>query len=120
MKSFSTEYCCTTNHYDDEFLPLLHRTSNLEELTSNIRIDRRTGFIDGLQVKNDILAHLPRLSKFMFHIHTKAPSEYLSPYLSSEEDIQRSFAGVANQLVACVLTPYFYAATCHVVSVPPH
>ena len=79
-----------------EFLPLLRRMSNLEELTLNL-------WIDGPQIKHDLLVHLPRLSKFTFHIHNEVQRQRLPPHPLSEEDIQRSFADVTKQPVRCIL-----------------
>ena len=118
MKSFSVECSCSTKKYETEFLTLLRRMSNLEELTLNIWINRRTSFIVGPQIKNDLLVHLPRLSKLMFHIQNEVVKEHLPLHSLSEEDIQRSFAGVTNQPVACILTRYSSTATCRVFSLP--
>ena len=78
MKSFSVECSCTTKKYETEFLPLLRRMSNLEELTLNIWIRGLTSFIDGPQIKNDILVRLPRLSKF-FILTTRLKRTPASP-----------------------------------------
>ena len=118
MKCFSVDCSCTTKKYETEFLPLLRRMPNLEELTLNIWIDRGTSFIDGHQIKNDILVQLPRLSKFMFHIHNEVEKQHLPLHPLSEEDIQPSFAGVTNQPVACIITHNSYAAKCRVFSLP--
>ena len=118
MKSFSVQCSCTTNRYHAEFLPLLRRMSNLEELTLNIRIDGRTSFIDGPQIQNDILVHLPRLSTFMFDIHNNVQRQHWPVQPLSAEDIERSFAGVTNQLVACILRHNSDAVQCRVCSLP--
>jgi hypothetical protein len=45
--------------------------SNLEELTLDIGDKDRTRFVDGTQIDNDILVHMPRLCKFTFNISTE-------------------------------------------------
>ena len=92
-----------------ELLPLLRRMSNLEELTLNL-------WIDDPQTKHDLLVHLPRLSKFTFHIHNDVQRQHLPPYPLSEEDIQRSFAGITKQPVPCILAHCSDTATCRTFS----
>jgi hypothetical protein len=67
---------------------------NLEELTlslSVIRID--SNYIDGIQIHNDILRYMPRLTKFIFSIETAIVKNKNDLVLLSNEDIQRSFIG---------------------------
>ncbi len=61
--------------YEQLIVPLLHRMSNLEELILNLSIRRRrrthyNSFIDGNNLKNDIISHMPKLNKFVFSIHS--------------------------------------------------
>ncbi|CAF4128592.1 unnamed protein product, partial [Rotaria sordida] len=46
LKCFSLTCRCYTNEYDSQVLPLLHRMSNLEELTLDIVNHDRTTFVD--------------------------------------------------------------------------
>ena len=126
MKCFSVDCSCTTKKYETEFLPLLRRMSNLEELTLNISINRRTSFIDGPQIKNDLLVRLPRLSKFIFHVQNEVEKQHLPPGPLSEKEIQQSFADVTNQpsglhnntlFLCCKMSCFFI--TIHIQRVPP-
>ena len=118
MKCFSVEFACTAKKYDTEFLPLLHRMLNLEELTLNIYIGDGTRFIDGPKIKNDILVHLPQLSKFIFHIRSFSQGQHLFHHPLSEDAIQRTFLDITSQSVVCMLIRYSYAVKYHVFSLP--
>jgi hypothetical protein len=83
--------------YEQLIVPLLHRMSNLEELILNLSIDRSThkSFIDGNNLKNDIISHMSKLNKFVFSIHSNL---YLNDLdlLSTNDDIQRTFKGLED------------------------
>ncbi|CAF2031510.1 unnamed protein product, partial [Rotaria magnacalcarata] len=96
MKCFSLTCCCETNEYDTRVLPLLRRMIKLEELTLDITNDERTSFIDGTQINDEILVHMPCLRKFIFHIRTKVELRHLTHY-ASNEDIQRTFTNIGYQ-----------------------
>jgi hypothetical protein len=91
--------------------------SNLEELTLNIINEDRTTFVDGIQINNEILAHMPRLYKFTFYISTETKLDHLVHYLSSD-DIQRTFTNIGHQQVGCILNYFISSALCHVFSLP--
>ena len=92
--------------------------ANLEELTLNIINEDRTTFVDGTQINNRILAHMPLLHKFTFHIRTtKTELHHLVNYLSSD-DIQRTFTNIGYQHVSCILYYITGSAICHVFSLP--
>jgi hypothetical protein len=61
----------------------------------------RTILIDGTQINNEILLHMPRLQKFTFHISTKTELNHLVHYLSGD-DIQRTFTNIGYQHVCCI------------------
>jgi hypothetical protein len=65
--------------------------SNLEELTLFLMIKRYDStYIDGTQLYNQILIHMPRLNKFTFSINTLVCNRYVNITLPSNNDIQRS------------------------------
>ncbi|CAF4472397.1 unnamed protein product, partial [Rotaria sp. Silwood2] len=117
LKCFSLKYVCVTEQYDSKILPLLRRMSNLEELTLYITIQNRIKFIDGIQINNQILIHMPRLYKFIFYISSDIQLHHLVPYLSSD-DIQQTFTNIGYQQVACILSCYCNRVRCHVFSLP--
>lgn len=92
LKQFSLSSFKCTFFYDEMILPLLRRMINLEELTLYLSIIRfHLKYVDGIQLHDDILRHMPRLNKFVFNIDTavvKYASEFILP---SHEDIQRGF-----------------------------
>jgi hypothetical protein len=62
--------------------------SNLEELALYLKLNlRHKAFIDGNNLKMDIISHMPRLNKFIFNIRSII---YLKNqiYLPSNADIQ--------------------------------
>ncbi|CAF4029189.1 unnamed protein product [Rotaria sordida] len=117
LNCFSLTCFCLTNEYDTLVLPLLRRMSNLEELTLNITNEERNTFMDGTQLNNEIIVHMPRLSKFTFHICTKIELHHLVNYLSSD-DIQRTFTNTRYQQMGCILSYTAGRAICHVFSLP--
>ncbi|CAF1582141.1 unnamed protein product, partial [Adineta steineri] len=117
MKCFSLTCQCMTNQYDTRVLPLLHRMIKLQELTLNVTNEERTTLIDGTQINNNILVHMPCLRKFTFHINTKVKLHYITPYLSNE-DIQRTFTNIGYQQVCCILNYIADDVMCHIFSLP--
>ncbi len=63
---------CLSEEYDTQIVPLFRRMSNLEELTLYIIIVNRTVFINGGDIYNEILVHMPRLHLFNFFISSRA------------------------------------------------
>ncbi|CAF3387836.1 unnamed protein product [Rotaria sp. Silwood2] len=117
LKCFSLTCRCFTDEYDTQILPLLRRMSNLEELALSIINENRTTFVDGTQINNEILVHMPRLYKFDFNINTRTALHHLVHYLSSD-DIQQSFINIGYQHVGCILYYITGSAVCHVFSLP--
>jgi hypothetical protein len=75
---------------------------NLEELTLYICIDDRSKSVDGIQLHNEILIHMPRLHKFMFYIRTNVQIDQSAPYLSND-DIKRTFTNRDYGQVDCII-----------------
>ncbi|CAF2954961.1 unnamed protein product [Rotaria sp. Silwood2] len=87
--------------YDELIVPLLHRMSNLDELTLDLTILDRKTFVDGNNLK-DIIDHMVQLKKFTFNIHsTITLNNQIN--LPSNENIQNSFKDFKhNQIICCV------------------
>ena len=117
MKCFSLTCRCSSDEYDTRVLPLLCRMIKLEELTLNIINDERTTFIDGTQINDKILVHMPCLRKFTFHISTEVELHHLTHY-PSNEDIQRTFINIGYEQVCCILNYIIDSVICHVFSLP--
>ncbi|CAF1048749.1 unnamed protein product [Rotaria sordida] len=73
LKCFSLTCRCYTNEYDSQVLPLLHRMSNLEELTLDIVNHDRTTFVDASQQQQ---ASQP----FPAHVSSILTPPYQPPY----------------------------------------
>ncbi len=63
---------CNTHtwFYDQSILPLLHRMINLKELALHIVVDSHKEFIDGNNLKRDLINHLHQLNQFVFNIRS--------------------------------------------------
>jgi len=104
--------------YDKNIVPLLQWMTNLEQLALYIFSVKRT-FIDRNCLKNDIINHLPRLSKFIFNI----PSYIYNldqTHLLSNEYIQHTLADLTDvQVVSYVdYFPWEGSGQCHFYSYP--
>ncbi|CAF3073790.1 unnamed protein product [Rotaria sp. Silwood2] len=70
LKCFSL-YCDTdTVVYDELIVPLLHRMLDLEKLHLYLIIGYKNTFIDGNNLKRNIINHMPPLNIFTFNIRT--------------------------------------------------
>jgi len=117
MKYFSLTCRCLTNEYDTQVVSLLRHMSNLEELSLNIINQERNSFVDGTQINEKILVHMPRLYKFTFYINTETKLNHVVRYLSND-DIQRTFTNIRYQQVCCFLNRLTDSVICHVFSLP--
>ncbi|CAF2344402.1 unnamed protein product [Rotaria sp. Silwood2] len=85
-----------------DVIPLLHRMPNLEELRSYFKCSREKSFIDGNDLKANIINHLPRLKTFAFNICSFI-DHYNQIDILTNEDIQNTFRGFPNnQIISCV------------------
>jgi hypothetical protein len=92
---------------------------NLEELDLHLVVDYENRFIDGYNLKHNIINHLPRVNKFLFNIRS-----YLhlndQVYLTLNEDCQQSFNDFKNnKIISCI--DYFLdlkIGQCHIYSYP--
>jgi hypothetical protein len=78
----------------------------------------RPKFIDGINLYNEILVHMPRLHKLIFHISNYTYINDSIPWLSND-DLQRTFTKIGYEQVACIVDYMFIdKALCHVFSLP--
>ncbi|CAF1272437.1 unnamed protein product [Rotaria sordida] len=122
LKCFSLTCGLEIMFYEESMVPLLHRMSNLEELFLNVSIGRSTpikSFIDGNDLKIDIMSHMPKLNKFVFSIHSNLNVDDLT-HLPSNEDIQRTFKGLEDyQIISYIhYFPDDCIGQCHMYSQP--
>ncbi|CAF2126866.1 unnamed protein product, partial [Rotaria magnacalcarata] len=90
IKCFSVHCEQTTNVYHEIIVPFLRRMSNLEKLSLNLDISVRNTFIDGNDLKQNIINHLSLLKRFEFHICSNIYNSN-QIHLQSKEDIQHTF-----------------------------
>ncbi|CAF4738516.1 unnamed protein product, partial [Rotaria sp. Silwood2] len=67
LRYFSLHCKNYTKYYDEEIKPLLHRMMNLKTLNLNFFCEINK-FIDGDELKTNIINYMPRLNKFTFNI----------------------------------------------------
>ncbi|CAF2641682.1 unnamed protein product [Rotaria sp. Silwood2] len=119
LKCFSLSCNNDIYEYDELILPFLHRMSNLEKLYLYLLICKRETFIDGNEMKINIINHMPYLNTFIFNIYSFIHFNYQINLLSNE-DIQKTFKNFKyNEIVSCV--DYFPKAEiglCHIYSYP--
>jgi hypothetical protein len=85
----SIDYICS---YDEHIIPLLHRMINLEELTLFLCVGRiDSTVIDGNELYEQVLSHMPYLNKFVFSICTCIHIQKNEIQIPSNENIQHSF-----------------------------
>ena len=92
---------------------------NLEELDLHLVVSCENRFIDGYDLKNNIINHLLRLNKFVFNIRSRLPLNE-QVYLFSNEDCQLSFNDFKNnKIISCVdYFPNRNEGQCHIYSYP--
>ncbi|CAF3161616.1 unnamed protein product, partial [Rotaria sp. Silwood2] len=118
---FFSLYCDSyINVYDELIVPLLHRMLNLEKLSLYLLVDNRNTFIDGIELKKNIINHMSRLNKFVFSICTLMLPRNQTD-LRSNEDIQHTFNDLQDsQIISCI--NYFQEIRiyneCHIYSYP--
>ncbi|CAF1368374.1 unnamed protein product [Rotaria sordida] len=119
LRSFTLSCDYITEGYDQLILPLLHRMSNLEQLDLSLLVWTTNTFIDGYNLKLNIINHMPLLNKFTFNIHSST-SFYNQINLPSNEYIQETFKNFKNkQIISSV--DYFQEnkdSQCHIYSHP--
>lgn len=81
-----------------------------------MNIDRMK-FVDGTQIRDGILVHMPQLNKFVFHITTEIRKEYIGHQLSND-DIQKTFTKIGYEQVGCIVKNLRRSGSCQVFSLP--
>ncbi|CAF1372803.1 unnamed protein product [Rotaria magnacalcarata] len=119
LKCFSLYCDMRTLVYDELIVPFLHRMLNLEILDLHIKVDRYKGFINGNDLKENIINYMPQLNKFTFNIRV---FNHISNKINlpSNEDIQYTFKDFKdNQIISCVnLFQEKQFRYCHIYSYP--
>jgi hypothetical protein len=92
--------------------------SNLAKLSLYIFVNQKR-FIDGNNLKNDIINHLPQLKKFIYNIRSRI---YVRNqiHLLSNEDIQRTLTGLGDDQVISYVDyfPKNKGGQCHLYTYP--
>ncbi|CAF3611101.1 unnamed protein product [Rotaria socialis] len=70
LRCFSLSCRLSLYCYDTIIIPLLHRMSNLEQLSLYLSHVHRNRFINGNDLKQNIVDYLPELNQFRFNIHS--------------------------------------------------
>jgi hypothetical protein len=92
---------------------------NIKELDLHLVVDCNKGFIDGNDLKKNIINHMLRLNKFTFKIRSAICLRYETNLLSNE-DIQHTFRAFKdNQITSCVdYFPEIGNGECYIYSHP--
>jgi hypothetical protein len=93
--------------------------SNLEKLDLYFNVVERKTFVNGNDLKMNIINHMPQLNNFTFYFRSLS-SFYNEISLPSNEDIQKTFIDFNDKQIICS-TDYFPEAKkghCHIYSYP--
>jgi hypothetical protein len=107
------------NDYENYFVPLLQRLSNVEYLTLLLAIGfegiKLNHFIDGFDLEKDIISHMPHLRQFNFHIRSIIKN---ASHINIDT-IRQSFMKQQQQSVDCAID-YFNNnyGQCQIYSLP--
>ncbi|CAF1128301.1 unnamed protein product [Rotaria sordida] len=119
LRYFSLYCTFETVVYDELIIPLLCRMLNLEQLDLDIVVESKTTFIDGNDLKENIINHMSRLNTFTFSIRSLVDLRNQTE-LRSNEDIQHTFKNFKyNQIISYV--DHFQEkqySQCHIYSYP--
>ncbi|CAF4490261.1 unnamed protein product [Rotaria magnacalcarata] len=118
LKCFSLKHTTYLTVYNQFLVPLLHRMSNLEEL-SLFFLNHNGAFIDGDNLAKNTIGHMTKLNKFAFDIRTIISFVKLLN-LPSYKEFQNTFRHFEKiQIISCI--DYFQKASecyCHMYSYP--
>lgn len=102
LKHFSAISINSALAYDELFVPMLQRMLNLEKLALALLIDREERFVDGNDLKNNIVNHMPRLREFTFNIRSTIKLDN-QIHLPSNEDMQHTLTDLTDhRIISCV------------------
>ncbi len=117
LREFSLFINRPTVAFDSKVVPLLRQMSNLEKLTLSFRVRRRTSFIDGVYLRNEIHNFLTKLNQFQFDI---VCDEFIirSDFKPTSDFIRRTL--IENGYNADCYINYITneLARCHIYSLP--
>ncbi|CAF4358214.1 unnamed protein product, partial [Rotaria sp. Silwood2] len=117
LKCFSLTSDVNTSMYDELVVPLVRRMSYLEQLSLYLQINHNNTFIDGNDLKNNILDYLLYLKKFKFNIHSFIFIDNLMN-LPSNEDVRRTLSIIGNEKFVSSVNyyPHSQMASCNIYS----
>ncbi|CAF0814612.1 unnamed protein product [Rotaria sordida] len=105
LKYFSLTSDAGTIAYDELVVPLIHRMLNLEKLRLFLVVVHKETFIDGNNLKYNIINYLLHLKQFGFNIHSFIPIDNPND-LPSNEDIRQTLKNVGNNYSFCCINYY--------------
>ncbi|CAF2789738.1 unnamed protein product [Rotaria sp. Silwood2] len=119
LKCFVLYCILKTSYYNQLILPLLYRMPNLEKLSLDIRVFINETFIDGNNLKKNILNRMSQLKQFTFNISS---SIFINNEINllSNEDIQQTFNDFQySKIICCVdYSQEYKQVLCHIYSYP--
>ncbi|CAF1236180.1 unnamed protein product [Rotaria sordida] len=119
LRCFSLSCHSDVNFYDTVLIPLLYRMSNLEQLSLYLSCVHHNRFINGNDLKENIIDYLPQLNQFQFNIRSTMLLKNQID-LPSNEDIQYTFKDfLNNEIISCVnYFPEYNEGICLIYSYP--
>ncbi|CAF1115087.1 unnamed protein product [Adineta steineri] len=117
LQCFSLTFNSEFNEYDHYVRFLFPRMFNLKELTLHMTIYERNNLIDGNDINNNILIHMPRLNQFNFHISTTMLRNNLIDHLS-EDNTQQTLSKLRFKQLQCIIHCRCHLITCQIFSLP--
>ncbi|CAF3368229.1 unnamed protein product [Rotaria sp. Silwood1] len=119
LKCFVLSCAWEISRYKDLLLPLIYRMSNIEKLSLYLTIYINDKFIDGNDLKKNIINHLPQLSMFTFDIRSLM---FINNQMNlpSKKDIEETFRDFRYTKIISYVD-YFLEkkmGQCHVFSYP--
>ncbi|CAF1431574.1 unnamed protein product [Rotaria sordida] len=100
LKCFSLHCYKMTDAYNEVILPFLYRMSNLEELDLSLFLSVKEKFLDGNDIKKNLLNQMIQLNKFTFNIYSIVYC-HNQINLQSNEDIQNTFNDYKYNKIIC-------------------
>ncbi|CAF5207484.1 unnamed protein product, partial [Rotaria magnacalcarata] len=90
--------------HDELLIPLLYRMTNLEKLALYL-VECDKSFVDGYQLKRDIIDKMPQLNQFVFNISSTIDLNNEID-LPTNDDIQNTFRDFKNNQITSYIN-YF-------------
>ena len=106
------------DEYGTHIVPLLRPMNKLERFTLHIYIGSGEKLIDGNDIHQDILIHMPQLQSFVFHIQSSCKPNILGENFTNK-DIEQTFINIGYEQVICLTrSDMDIFMFCNVFSVP--